>query len=917
MPRHEAEPVGEHVSEVEPFHAPAPVPMPAPRRWAGFEDLFGRRLPIWAGGVTLAIAGVLIVKYAIDIGLIGRLLTPAMRVALAMVFGGGLIAGAEWAHARAERVADPRVAQALSGAGVATLYAAILVAAEVYALVSPGVAFAGLAMVTAGACVLALRHGAPSAVLGLVGGLAAPALVVGEGASVPLIAGYLAVAVAGIAGLSRTQRWPWLALLALAGGGGWSLALIVTNAAAGAATALSLGGLVVVLALAVPLLAGVRDATAMRELAALAGALQLALLVALGGFAPLHWGLFALIAAATQMLAWRDPRLSVAPRALTVLTGVLLLAWPHPAGFDLVVIGLALAAIQAGPLARKMWRAPAVELRAGELAGLAFLAPLVALRHAGLPLEAINEPAALAALLAAATTGLVAARGWRDAGRGGDRRFVILSAAAGWLLLASGWFALAHAASPIVAAAVASALVWLARPARDARLEGAGAGIALAGVVLLAATAGLVGEPAARFADWRALAAGAQAPVALLVLARWAALAMMAGFMAWRMERAVLRAGAEAGAVLLGYGVLAQVLPETLLPLAPAAGFALLAAMGRRVVRPRLTTALSVAAWLSLVWALDPLGRWLAGALPALVGGPLMAAALPGAGAVLSRLALPAVLFGAGLARLGERRESRLWRVAVLAVAVVGLVAAHTFYRLGFAGVAGDDFVRTGFAERLGWIMVLAATGLGLPFAARGGEWVRPIAAGFLGMALAHLVWFSLLLHDPMWSAQAVGPLPLANLLLPLALALPLLVGATARAAGLAPARIEPVRQPAIMVAVAGFTFASLRQAFHGSLLVGPGMAVGPGEDIARSILGIALAIGFLLWGIRVARRDWRLASLALMLGAVGKVFLYDAAALSGLLRIGSFVALGFSLIGIGWLYSRQLGAEQGSAPQA
>jgi uncharacterized membrane protein len=27
-------------------------------------------------------------------------------------------------------------------------------------------------------------------------------------------------------------------------------------------------------------------------------------------------------------------------------------------------------------------------------------------------------------------------------------------------------------------------------------------------------------------------------------------------------------------------------------------------------------------------------------------------------------------------------------------------------------------------------------------------------------------------------------------------------------------------------------------------------------------------------------------------------------------MRIGSFVALGFSLIGIGWLYSRQLGAE-------
>jgi uncharacterized membrane protein len=46
---------------------------------------------------------------------------------------------------------------------------------------------------------------------------------------------------------------------------------------------------------------------------------------------------------------------------------------------------------------------------------------------------------------------------------------------------------------------------------------------------------------------------------------------------------------------------------------------------------------------------------------------------------------------------------------------------------------------------------------------------------------------------------------------------------------------------------------------------------------------------------------------LVLMLGAVGKVFLFDAAGLDGLLRIASFAALGFSLIGVGWLYSRYL----------
>jgi uncharacterized membrane protein len=96
-------------------------------------------------------------------------------------------------------------------------------------------------------------------------------------------------------------------------------------------------------------------------------------------------------------------------------------------------------------------------------------------------------------------------------------------------------------------------------------------------------------------------------------------------------------------------------------------------------------------------------------------------------------------------------------------------------------------------------------------------------------------------------------------------------------------------------------------------LLVVPGLS--DAEDILRSILAIALAIGFLLWGIRTKRRNWRIASLVLMIAAVAKVFLRDASGLEGLMRIGSFVALGFSLIGIGWLYSRQLIAAPAKAP--
>ena len=61
------------------------------------------------------------------------------------------------------------------------------------------------------------------------------------------------------------------------------------------------------------------------------------------------------------------------------------------------------------------------------------------------------------------------------------------------------------------------------------------------------------------------------------------------------------------------------------------------------------------------------------------------------------------------------------------------------------------------------------------------------------------------------------------------------------------------------------------------------------------------------MWGARAESRSWRIGSLVLMLAAVLKVFLVDASELDGLVRVASFVALGFSLIGIGWFYTRQL----------
>ena len=213
-------------------------------------------------------------------------------------------------------------------------------------------------------------------------------------------------------------------------------------------------------------------------------------------------------------------------------------------------------------------------------------------------------------------------------------------------------------------------------------------------------------------------------------------------------------------------------------------------------------------------------------------------------------------------------------------------------------------FVRLGLAERLVWEAALAALALLAYRFGRGG-----IALLVAGAALAHEVFYTLLRHNPLWADQAVGGWPVINLLLPVyALAIGLVMVAKRKMPEL-PDQARRALDIVQMVLLALFVFSELRQIFHGTLLVSPGLPMP--EDILRSILAIALAIGFLLWGIRRQQRDWRIASLVLMLGAVGKVFLFDASGLQGITRIASFVALGLSLIGIGWLYSRYLGSDR------
>jgi hypothetical protein len=89
-----------------------------------------------------------------------------------------------------------------------------------------------------------------------------------------------------------------------------------------------------------------------------------------------------------------------------------------------------------------------------------------------------------------------------------------------------------------------------------------------------------------------------------------------------------------------------------------------------------------------------------------------------------------------------------------------------------------------------------------------------------------------------------------------------------------------------------------------------------PPDELVSGVWLLA-AGGLLLAGVKLPDKALRFAGLLLLTATTLKVFLIDAAALDGILRILSFLGLGIALIGIGKLYAKVLSAERRPAAQS
>lgn len=875
--------------EVEPEPEPAADRQDKPASSGfGFEDLFGRKLPIWAGGVTLIVAAVLMVKYSIDTGL----LSPVVRVVMGLIFGGALIGLGELARRREDVVRDVRVAQALAGAGVGGLYAAVLAAANLYDLVGSGTAFVGLTAITALALGLALRFGAPCAVLGLVGGLATPAVVQSESPSVPLLAGYLAVVIGAITLLSRRQRWVWLGIVALTGGAGWTLLTIAMGDLDYGST-MAMGLLVILLGLGLPVLAiEGRTAPVLRGVTGVVGALQLAVIVARGEFAPLTWCLYGLLSLAFVWLAGRAPVLQrTVPVPLLTALG-LVAVWPVPnAGlFAAVVAGI--AAIYGGYALWRVWREDGSLIEVGLLGAIALGGYAVCfgkfyVGHPGQDLQFTFLALAFSALPA-----LGAGLGWRSGERQDDARFALLSGCTGVLVVLAGLVGLPEWCAPMVIATVAAALLALSVMARDRRLAKGAIGFLTTAVIALAVTIETTAELARLFEV-------AVVPHPARAVLRWSVLCAVAAAFAWRNHHTTLRFVLQPLAALLGYGLVAQIVPAPWLAVVTSIALIALVQAGRHRQGLGLEPTWATVVGLLAVWALQPIGHWLLAGLASLGGHPVFVGELPSVAMTMGRLVVPAIAGAFMLWRLPLRLPSTIRTGGTALTGALALIGGHVLYKQLFGIGNYAAFVRLGLAERCLWeAMLLAAGALAWRYMA-----AQRIAIGLVLASMVHNLVYTVVLHDPLWSEQAVGAWPLGNLLLPTFGIAFAGVSILERIVTKLPSYLQRVNDGLRMALILLFAFASLRQLFAGSVLVFE--EVSELENIGRSVLAILLAIGFLLWGIRRRLSDWRLTSLVLMLGVAGKVFLMDASGLQGLLRIASFLALGFSLIGIGWLHNR------------
>jgi len=458
-----------------------------------FEDLIGGKLPIWIGGVALIFAGFFLVRFSIEAGFFG----PAARCITAALFGILLIGLSEFGYKIPKFgkifTDDARIGHSIAGAGIAVLYATLYMASELYQLLNLYSALGGVIAVTILAFVLSQRHGPPTAIMGLLGGFAAPYVAgLGPESVAPLLI-YLGVFTAGLFGLAIHRGWAWLALLATGGSVIWTTALLFMDLSGDIPfigtfiVLLAIGGVLTISRTGTSF--GIPKAV-IQAIPLAVGLFQLMLLAPLIEFSLVSWLFFGILAIFAIALAWRDEAMTPA------VAGAL--------GLSMAMVATALsnlyseqitlfAAIGLAVLFGAAGHAFALREKSGwmwALIGLAAPTAMLLITAALGDYDWSDNIWAGTCVATALTTGFMA---WRTRAISGPLVQPAASAFTAVLIAIALWIWMPDSLAALVAIIVAGGLAgWAGFIARKSIIVQSALAIALGGLIMLVKAAGLL-----------------------------------------------------------------------------------------------------------------------------------------------------------------------------------------------------------------------------------------------------------------------------------------------------------------------------------------------------------------------------------------------------------------------------------------
>ena len=791
----------------EPAEPALPRPPSALSRFAGWL----RENWVYAvSAASLALAGVFFVQYGIEKGL----LPPELRVLAGVAFGLCLVAVGELLRRRGGDEGDTTTAylpSVFAGAGLVSVFAAVLAARQMYGLIGPQTAFAGHLVTAALAVGLGWFYGPLLVAVGLLGAAAAPFIVAGGSDPAAWLYGYFAlIAAVGLA-VDAVRRWAWVSALALVlgYGGGW----LMLQGGAGVAGWVACLLVLAVLAVSLPFftLLPRHDAPSVVQAARANTRPGVAVMLAAGA-------------------------------ALASTVGLVLLAGAAPAEAMLVLGGL--LALALGYL---LWAEKADGLAdLGFVPALGLLLALMQQGLAHLPLQqefaaaAVRGPEVAAPITISLLLGMA----------------VLISAAFALRSWQAGPWALAYGLAAVLVAPVAAAILelcWAPSPV-------IGAYTWALQVIALAAAMVALAQHYARLDgdDKRRLAYATLSALSLIALALFllttktgltlalAVLALVAAGLDRRFKLPEMGIFLQIAAAVLGYRLLAD----------PGIDWAMMAPLGQVI----LAFAGVIAALIAALWLLAPLDR-------VLPKGVLESAAA-GLAAILANILIIRWLLPSDAPVDVETH----WSASLNALPWLVLMLMQ-IYRARLGGVL----------RRLRQAIALLA---GLT----------------AGAALAAAVgpFNPLLGYAPEDTAMLVrGPLGIDTLAL--AYAVPGLI--LLLAAGKMPGVSRRLRWGFVATGaglVALYLGLEIRRFWQGDWLGIPGVV--QGELYSYTVALMLLGAGLLYQAIARRSNLLRRFAMAVIALTIAKVFLLDAAGLTGLTRVVSFLGLGLSLAGLAWL---------------